>query len=158
MQLHLEETDARSISPDNLILLYNSGMTKYLGIDYGKRYLGLALSDDDGVLAFPHSIVLNDEHLFPYLSELIKKESISGIVLGESYDLDGNPNILMDDILIFKTELEKTVRIPAIFQKEFLSSFEASRFQHNRVRADDSAAAIILQRYLDKNNQRKSTQ
>lgn len=126
--------------------------TKVLGIDYGKRYIGLALSDEGKQLAFPEKIILNNKDVISYIKDIITRESIDTIVMGESYDLDGTPNSLMEDIRSFKTELEVATHMPVHFQKEFLSSFEASRFQHGRTRADDSAAAIILQRYLDLKN------
>ena len=51
-------------------------MTKFLGIDYGTKRIGVAISDEEGILAFPREIVPNDLDSFKKLSEIIKIENI----------------------------------------------------------------------------------
>ncbi len=145
---------------------------KFLGIDYGTKRIGVAISDDKGVLAFPKEIVLNDSNSFEKLGEIIEKENITEIVVGKSVDFSGKLNALSARIEIFISELKEKFQLPIYKQKEFLTSMEArrhqdfggqarkseSRNQHSRVkqiksgRVDASAAALILQRYLDKMN------
>ncbi len=137
---------------------------KYLGIDYGSKRVGLATSDDDGVFAFPYKIVANDTTLVDTVHNICGEENISAIVLGESTDLSGNPNKIMGSIEEFKKNVEAELGVPIYFQKEFMTTVEArgrAGKEVNNARqvakapqaaADASAAALILQRYLDKKN------
>ena len=77
-----------------------------------------------------------------------------GIVIGKSLDSNGNQNRIMDAIHDFETVLMKHTKTPIYFEREDFSSFEAHRFQLEKGNRDDSAAAIILQRFLDKKNMR----
>ena len=124
----------------------------------------MALSDENGTLAFPNGIFLNDLNLFKKIEEILKKENIAEIVVGESLDYKGKPNALLEEIESFIGELESKFTTPVSRQKEFLTSVEArgkEGKERNNARktkketsrkVDDSAAALILQRYLDKKN------
>jgi putative holliday junction resolvase len=148
---------------------------RFLGIDYGTKRIGVALSDENGVLAFPKEIVLNDINTFKKIGEIIKKENIQEIVVGESVDFSGKLNVLSARIEIFIKELQEKFNLPIHKQKEFMTSVEARRHQdfggqarksvsgsqHSRLkqiksgRIDASAAALILQRYLDRRSRQK---
>lgn len=143
---------------------------KFLGIDYGTKRIGLAISDENGTLAFPKEIVLNDLNTFKRFAEIIKEENIKEFVIGESVDFSGALNALSARIEVFILELQEKFQLPIHKQKEFLTSVEARKAgdtkrslspsqSHSKVkqiksgRIDASAAALILQRYLDKRNQ-----
>lgn len=142
-------------------------MRRFLGIDYGTKRIGVAISDEDGVLAFPKEIVPNDANTFKKFADIIKAENISEIVIGESVDFSGKLNALSARIEIFILELDERFKLPVHKQKEFLTSVEARKSgknkgsltqsqSHSKVkqiksgRIDASAAALILQRYLDR--------
>jgi putative Holliday junction resolvase len=142
---------------------------RFLGIDYGTKRIGLAISDENGEIAFPKEILPNDFHAFDRLGVLIKKENIREIVVGESVDFSGKLNALSGRIEIFILELKEKFDLPVHKQKEFLTSVEARKSKnskkdfnspqsHSKIkqiksgRVDASAAALILQRYLDKIN------
>jgi len=137
---------------------------RYLGIDYGSKRVGLAISDEGGVLAFPYKILSNNLELVDYIHNICGEEEISAIVLGESHDLSGQPNKIMGSIEEFKRNLETELDIPVFFQKEFMTTIEARGRGGKEInnakkivkikqeRADASAAALILSRYLDKKN------
>lgn len=146
----------------------SNGM-RFLGIDYGTKRIGIAISDEEGTLAFPKGIVLNDLNSFKRIGEIIKTENISEIVIGESVDFSGKLNALSARIDVFILELKDKFKLPINKQKEFLTSVEARKMGsskkglsqsqvHSKVkqiksgRIDASAAALILQRYLDKIN------
>ncbi len=125
---------------------------KFLGIDYGTKRIGLAVSDENGKLAFPREVVKNNGELFRKIERIIYAEKVSEVVVGESLDFAGLPNLLMKEIDFFVVSLEKKFKIAVCLEKEFLTSVEARRYgQGDQV--DASAAALILQRYLDKKNQ-----
>lgn len=124
---------------------------KFLGIDYGSRNVGIALSDEDGKVAFPRETLLNTSALVEDILRIIHNEEIGGVVLGDSKDLYGEDNPIMKRIAAFKEELEEH-GIPVYFEDERFSSQEASRGQESLPKSDAGAATIILQSYLDKRN------
>ncbi len=134
---------------------------KYLGIDYGEKKIGLATSDENGKFAFPFSILQNSknkekrEEIINSIFKILKEKKIQNIVIGESLNLKGEENKLMKSIKEFAKELEIKTSSKVYFEKEWFSTLEARRF-NDRKNADDSAAAIILQRFLDKINNKKS--
>lgn len=121
-----------------------------LGIDYGERRVGIALSDQSETLAFPHAVFPNKKTLADDVAAFARKENASIIVLGYSSNLQGGDNPIMERIQVFKKELEAAANVPVIFEQEWLSSQEASRFTGTNDMIDASAAAVILQRFLDK--------
>jgi putative Holliday junction resolvase len=139
---------------------------RYLGIDYGSKRVGLALSDEGGTLAFPYKIVPNDMSLVDVVHNICGAEEVSAIVIGESRDLSGEKNKIMGSIEEFKRNVEAELDLPVYFQLEFMTTLEArgreGKEQNNarktkkdeQGKADASAAALILQRFLDKHNQK----
>lgn len=130
------------------------GYMKYLGIDFGTKKVGFAQSDDDGRLAFPLMICPNDAQLFKDTADLIREMKFATVVIGESVDQKGKPNQLAKEARSFGMKLESVCDIVIAFEKEWYSTVEARKQpgregDHN---VDDSSAAIILQRYLDKVN------
>ncbi len=123
---------------------------KFLGIDYGAKRVGIALSDSAGSMAFPHAVILNNKKLILAIKEVCKKESVEAIILGESLDYKMKPNVIMEKITPFKKELESVTNLPIHFEHEFMTSAAAGHLQKNDEMIDASAAAIILQSYLDK--------
>ncbi len=146
-------------------LCYNRNM-RYLGIDYGTKRVGLALSDEGGVMAFPYKVLKNEKTLVDDIHNICGTENVNAIVVGESLDLSGQPNSLMVKIADLVKGLEKTLGLPVYLQKEFMTTVEARGRAGKEVNdarkitkgdqaaADASAAALILQRYLDKINQK----
>ncbi len=137
---------------------------RHLGIDYGSKRVGLSISDDGGAMAFPYKILPNNMELLDTIHNICGQEEITAIVLGESRDLSGQPNKIMGSIEEFKHNLEAELDLPVYFQMEFMTTIEArgrEGKESNNARkiakqtiapADASAAALILQRYLDKKN------
>ncbi len=135
---------------------------RYLGIDYGTKRVGVAVSDDSGSIAFPREILANDKNLVQNLVSLVKGEQIEIVVIGYSTKQDGSPNPIMADLEGVTWALEDA-GVQIVFEKEWFSSHEAAlqSFDQkstrntrpdrgNREALDAKAAAIILQRYLDK--------
>ena len=140
---------------------------RFLGIDYGTKRIGLAISDENGTLAFPKEILPNNTDTITRLGDIMHKENIGALVIGESVDFSGKLNPLSEKIEIFITELKEKFGLPIYKQKEFLTSVEARKSKNNKhtltqsqahsrtkqkraAPADAGAAALILQRYLDK--------
>jgi len=141
---------------------------KFLGIDYGSKRIGLALSDDGGTLAFPKEIIPNDKKALDKVKEIILSEKAEEVVIGESLNFEGEPNAIMEEAKAFIKELLHELQIPVYLEKEFLTSVEARKSVNGKSewnvarkvkegiseKADASAAALILQRFLDRRNKK----
>ena len=128
-----------------------NGKGRLLGVDYGSKRVGVAVSDEGRKLAFPVSVVANTPELLAEIEKIALDNETREIVMGESRDYAGQPNEVMLASVEFKEKLEAdgyTVH----FEPEFMSSVQAERWQGKNDKSDSSAAAIILQSYLDKLN------
>lgn len=136
---------------------------KYLCIDYGRKKVGLAKSDEAGQLAFPFKIIKNEsrEKLLKEILDILEKLKINKIIIGESLNNKGQLNEIDKEVKDFAEDLmayprpfpQEREKLEIFFEKEWYSTVEARRYE-NKKNSDDSAAAIILQRYLDRVNQR----
>jgi putative Holliday junction resolvase len=125
---------------------------KYLGIDYGTKRVGIATSDDGGTMAFPLRVLLNSRSLAAHIAKICRDEHINTIVMGESLNFQNKHNAIMDKITPFVEELKAATGLPVVYMNEVLSSQEAMHLQGDNSENDASAAAIVLQSYLDKIN------
>ena len=136
---------------------------KYIGIDYGTKKIGVAVSDDTGTLAFPLVTVSAGPTALQTIATLITDNGVGKIVLGESRNFKNEPNAVMEDIQQFEKDIAELSGLPVAYEREFFTSTEAARqFAPNtdkqssrkeppsQEKLDASAAAIILQSYLDK--------
>lgn len=121
-----------------------------MGIDYGSRKTGVALSDEKGEFAFPYEVLPTNARLAEALAAIAGREEVGVIIVGESLDYGGRENPLMADIRAFTKTLEGKTRLPVRFESEMFTTQEARRIQGEHERIDASAAALILQTYLDK--------
>src|SRR3989344_1039579 len=128
---------------------------RYLGIDYGSKRIGVALSDEEGRVAFPHSVVVNNSRAIATIAELIEGSGAGGVVVGESSNFKGERNKIQNEIDDFVKKLEaKEMDFEVIFEPEFLTSVQARAIMGENKKNDASAAAIILQSFLDGQNNR----
>jgi putative Holliday junction resolvase len=122
---------------------------KVLGVDYGTKRVGIALSDEGGTFALPKMVIPESPKLAEEIEKLASKEGVTTIVIGESKDYGGRENPLLKDIHMLERVLTDN-GFTVVLEPEYGSSHEAERFQGKGPLHDASAAAIILQRYLDK--------
>ena len=122
---------------------------KYLGIDYGAKRVGLAISDEVHGFAFPLSVLENGEDLIDQISKICKDNNIGEIVVGESKDFEQKQNEIMKEITPFVEALKNATELPIHMHPEFMTSMEADRLQGNNKMHDASAASLILKSYLD---------
>ena len=122
---------------------------RYLGIDFGEKRVGIALSDEAGKIAFPNTVLLNDKDLIRNIMGLCMQNTVEMIVMGESRDYQGQINDIMWKIQGFRKQLE-IIGFKVAFEPEYMTSIQASQITGENEMLDASAAAIILQSYLDK--------
>src|SRR3954464_11034661 len=127
-----------------------------LAIDYGRRRLGLAVSDELRLTARPLAILerTNRAADVARIRDLCRLHAIGQIVVGWPIRLDGTPGEMAQEAAQFAERLRKHLGRPVALADERLSSWEAaqqanaSRARRNGEALDDLAAAVILRDYL----------
>lgn len=126
---------------------------KCLGIDFGGKNVGIAISDDDGQIAFPLKTLKNEGGLIGAVKNICQTEKVETIILGKSLNDKGEPNQIQKQIEIFREALISEVKLPVKWQMESFSSMHVLDDAKGIGEGDHSqAAALILQRFLDKIN------
>jgi putative Holliday junction resolvase len=142
-----------------------------LAIDYGKKRLGLALSDEFGVTSRPFAVWerTNRRRDLGRLRDLVRDEMVRRIVVGLPLHLDGTPSEMSEEVKSFSERLRKALGIRVELMDERLSSWEARQTvsapeprkqalrgsqarieRKQKTPLDDVAAAIILRDYLER--------
>ena len=85
------------------------------------------------------------------LAALCRERGVSEIVVGDSRDFAGEPNKITAHVKKFTKEIVDATGLPVHSEPEFWSSAQAERWQGKTEKLDASAAAIILQSFLDRN-------
>lgn len=135
-------------------------MAKLLGIDYGTKRVGLAITDDLQIIASPLETIETSK-IIDHLEKLLSKEPIEAIVLGEPKYLDGNISDTTKKVYKFKTEIEKKFpNIPIHLEDEMFTSKMAAesmiasgvkkKKRQDKGNLDKVSAALILKSYMDK--------
>lgn len=121
---------------------------RLLGIDYGTKRVGIALSDESGQMAFPHSVIKNDNELLTNIVAVIKTDNVEAIVIGHSKDREGGDNPVHAGVEELIQDLTLETGLPVHLEPEQYSTQEAIRFQGRTDKTDASAAAVILNSYI----------
>jgi len=140
---------------------------RVLGIDFGLRRIGLAVSDATGTLARPLRTIARppgdpDAHAIAAVLEAISEldaagDTVDAVVVGLPRRLDGRPNDQTPLVEAFVARLRQAASLPVHLQDERLTSHEADSrlaagerdWRKRKARLDAAAAAVILQDYLD---------
>ena len=132
---------------------------RILGLDYGEKRIGAAISDELGMTAqgLPTIIRKSRKHDWDILDNLIKSYNVEKIVIGYPVRLDGSEGIQCEKVNRFSTLLVKTFSLPVIKWPETLSTKEAEEiliksgihWKKRKDKIDKLAACLILQGYLD---------
>ena len=121
---------------------------KVLGADYGKKWMGLAISDDELKMAFPYETLENNFKLFSRLNEIIKKEGVYKIVIGLPLNKKMKATNQTMEVENWAEKLIEEVDLPIDFENEIFTSKIADKYGAKNQHA--AAAAILLQSYLDR--------
>ncbi len=135
-------------------------MGKILGIDFGKKRIGIAITDSKKMFAFPLKTVDNKE-IFSFLKEFFLNEDVESFVLGEPKTKKNTNNDLITDIKNFSDKLKNEFRIPVYFVDERFTSKIAFQIildanvkkmkRRDKSLIDKVSASLILETYLKKN-------
>ena len=135
---------------------------RILGLDYGSKTVGVAVSDGEFSFALPVETIKRDSEnklrrTLARIEELIKEYEACGLVLGLPVNMDGSAGERAEKTLEFKEKLEARTGLPVYLQDERLTTQEAEEELYEmgvkrcdmKKYVDQVAAACILQDYLN---------
>lgn len=125
-------------------------MARLMGIDYGKKRVGVAVSDEAHMMAFPHGVFANDPRLVKNICTVIKDKGVEEIVIGHSLNKEGKPNDIHEEVVTFMTDLTLETGLPIHLEPEQYTTQAALRIQGRTAMTDAAAAALILDHYITK--------
>lgn len=123
-----------------------------MGIDYGTKRVGVALTDEAGLMGFPHGVLANDGKLLATLVALIEEKKVGQVVLGHSVGRDGQPNKVQSAIDELITDLTLAVGVPIHLEPEHYSTQAALRLQGRNEATDAAAATLLLNSFLERSH------
>ena len=132
---------------------------RILAIDHGTKRMGIAISDEMRTIAQPLEYILAEplDKFFDRLAQIIADKQISLIVVGVPRNMDGTYGPAAAKVQEFITALKEAVAVPIKTWDERLTSVQANRYlieadvrrSKRKEKVDKTAAAILLQSYLD---------
>lgn len=135
-------------------------MKRVLGIDFGERRVGIAVSDPSGLIARSWGIVLrtSTEQVAERVAQIAGELDVGTILLGLPFDMQGQEGYQARRVRRFADALAQKVSIPIVYWDESLTSVDAAEIlrergerRSRRARPVDAvAAAVLLQSYLDR--------
>ncbi len=137
--------------------------TRILAIDYGRKRIGLALSDELGLMARPLATLTrtNRRNDLNRLRAICRSHGVSRIIVGHPLHLAGGTSEMADETARFAGRLRKELGIPAELVDERLTSWEAKRTMASKSstrpktsQLDGVAAALMLSEFLDRERRR----
>ena len=132
---------------------------RILGIDYGRARIGIAVSDELGLLAHPvETIRVADGSALQRIAEIIGEKDIERVIIGVPRHMNGSLGESAAEATAFADKLRKLVSCDVLPWDERLSTVAANRMlqergqktRDSRAFVDQVAAQIILQGYLDR--------
>ena len=133
--------------------------SRLLGIDPGKKNIGIAICDEKKVVATPLKIIKKKKFkiLVKEIREIIKENDIKGIVIGNPINMDGSFGKASQSATVFAKNLSINITIPIVLWDERLSSEGSFKITRNLdtnvtdrvIKLDKHAAAFILQGAID---------
>ncbi|HZD05337.1 MAG TPA: Holliday junction resolvase RuvX [Longimicrobiales bacterium] len=138
-------------------------MTRVLGIDFGERRIGVALSDPTGTIASPHETVHRRKGKrmpLASLERIARRHAVKRVVVGLPLDPSGAENEWCARVRAAGDELARRLDVPVTYVDERMTSVRAERTirsiglprsrREEKGRIDAAAAALILQSWLDR--------
>jgi len=134
---------------------------RFLGIDYGAKRVGIAITDPLRIFAYGLTTIENNSKFWENFLKLFTEYDVETIALGYPLKESGERSSSTELIEKFRVELEAKVKIPieyvderyssTIAQQQILASVTSKKKRRNKGLVDKNAAAVILQEYLDMN-------
>jgi putative Holliday junction resolvase len=133
--------------------------SRLLGIDPGKKRIGIAICDENKIIATPYTTIIknNFSELLIQINKIIKENDIKGIIIGNPINLDGTNSQSSQSAKDLAINLSKNITLPIAMWDERLSSRGAFNLSNDLnvntskkiSKLDENSAAFILQGALD---------
>jgi putative Holliday junction resolvase len=129
---------------------------RVLGIDYGRVRVGLALSDEDGILASPLPALARSRRDIDEIARLIRERDVARVVVGLPLLMDGTRGTMAEEACAFANRVAQKTNLPVDLLDERWTSSEAERAmlegnlsrRRRKELRDGLAAVLVLQAYL----------
>jgi putative Holliday junction resolvase len=144
-------------------------MSRLLGLDYGQKRIGLALSDPTRTIASPLTTLtrrVGKRPPWPEIGRIVGENHVVAAVIGLPLDLSGEEGEWAAEVRRFGDEFTRRLELPVHWIDERLSSVRAERAvrsmglkradREDKSRVDAAAAAIILQAFLDRASRQRN--
>ena len=129
-------------------LLSNNYSKKFIAIDYGLKFIGMAISDSTNIISIPYRTV-SEYEFFSNIEQILKSEKISGIIIGMPYYLDGRESEMNFNVRQFAKKIEKITSLPILFIDERLSSKSYKSAKKSKLDSvHEKSACLILDDFL----------
>ena len=130
-----------------------------MGIDYGSKRVGVALSDPTGIIATGAGVLKNDDALLGRLNDIVRENNVTLIVVGMPFSADGGKGPQALAVEDFIRRMKEVVHVSVDTWDESLTSVDARRVmrgsgmkrkkRQDKGRVDEMAARLLVQEYLD---------
>lgn len=137
--------------------LYDSER-RILAFDYGKKRIGVAVSDPLNMFAIPIATFVNNPKLFKNIENIFKEYSVTKVVIGLPYREDGSESVLSEEIHEFARKVEDKFPVQVVFideryssriaEQQILESVKSRKKRRDKGLVDRNAAAVILTDFL----------
>lgn len=134
-----------------------------LGIDYGAKRIGIAVSDPLNIIAQGLTTVINSKNTINELVKVIKQYNVGTVVVGLPLNLKGEKACKVEEVERFTNELEQNIACSVIRWDERFTTKRAlqslaemgvkRKRRQSKATLDQISAALILQSYLDNRNE-----
>jgi putative Holliday junction resolvase len=143
-------------------------MSRLLGLDYGQKRIGLALSDPTRTIASPLTTLIRrvgKRPPWPAIGRIVEENQVVAAVIGLPLGLDGEEGEWAEEVRRFGDEFTRRLELPVHWIDERLSSVRAEQAirslglkraqREAKSRVDDAAAALILHAFLDRDSRQR---
>jgi putative Holliday junction resolvase len=134
-----------------------------LALDHGTKRMGIAISDELGMIAQPMEFIPAEPFakFLERLQEIIREKQVEQLIVGMPRNMDGSYGPAATKVREFVAVLKESITMPIVFWDERLTSTQANRYlvqanvrrEKRKEKVDQTAAAILLQSYLDTHSQ-----
>lgn len=135
-----------------------------MSVDFGDRRIGIAVSDEDKKYSFARNHLINDDRVFSKLTEIVKEERVSRIIIGYPLNLKSERTVQTNKTEQFKNSLEKILQNSKLYpeiiffderltskiaEQSILDSGLRKKKRQDKGLIDSIAAQIILEDYIN---------
>ena len=137
---------------------------RWMGLDYGNVHVGVALSDELGMTAYPLEVIKRKDSnklrkTFARIKEIAREYKVDKIIIGLPLNMDDSESEISKTVIDFSENIKRRTGLPVELWDERLSTLEATdilkeagiKVQDRKTYIDKIAASFILRRYMEDN-------